>query len=403
MSITKALTIDKLPPADVDALKGPESVRRLLTGCWRWEPESRLSIGDCVEILQTPPVDVGGDGGPSASSPNPLRKDQSVPNDVAKVLTQVDRYRIEPSRLKFSKSNMIIGQGNYSRVLRARLKIGLFAHGDVAVKQVYVDKDRPLRNFSDELAVWTPLTHPNIVSLLGFCSVPEEHIAWLVTPYMVNGDVKNYLKRNKPPMQKRLQLAHDIAKGLEYLHTRKPPVIHRDVRATNCLVTNEGVAAITDFGLAKPYTLSLSDVSLKPAHGPVRWMAPERVDRSTRGNVMTDIWAWGCTALEVITGLPPYSQSEVDAALYYEIGTRQTPPANVDTIDAPPAIRELLSSCWEWEPDERPNITHCVTVLGVKTFQTHPMFFLKILCLKCRVQMEKHEKSVETRRVIHGL
>ncbi|KIM60731.1 hypothetical protein SCLCIDRAFT_123603 [Scleroderma citrinum Foug A] len=90
-----------------------------------------------------------------------------------------------------------------------------------------------------------------------------------------------------------------IASGLNYLHTRKPPICHGDLKGTNVLVSPDGYAVLADFGLSSLACSSLaSNMSTSFTGGTVRWMAPEVMkDPTAKATVEGDIWAFGMTAL----------------------------------------------------------------------------------------------------------
>lgn len=121
-----------------------------------------------------------------------------------------------------------------------------------------------------ELGLLRDLRHPNIVHFIGV-SIPKEPSSipvMICTELCANGDLFDYIRAvEHPPFLTMLEIMLGIAKGLEYLHTRTPAIIHRDLKSSNILVTAQGVAKINDFGLARVHPSPASLSSLTGATG----------------------------------------------------------------------------------------------------------------------------------------
>ena len=127
-----------------------------------------------------------------------------------------------------------------------------------------------------ELGLLRDLRHPNIVHFIGVSipAAPSEVPVTIVTELCANGDLFDYLRGvPHPPFLSMLEIMLGIAKGLEYLHTRTPSIIHRDIKSSNVLITAQGVAKINDFGLARVKTSTKSVI--RSLVGTVNWQAPE--------------------------------------------------------------------------------------------------------------------------------
>ena len=109
-----------------------------------------------------------------------------------------------------------------------------------------------------ELGLLRDLRHPNIVHFIGV-SIPKEPSSvpvMIVTELCANGDLFDYLRGvDHPPFLNMLEIMLGISRGLEYLHTHKPIIIHRDIKSSNVLITADGVAKLNDFGLARVSSL----------------------------------------------------------------------------------------------------------------------------------------------------
>ncbi|KAL6179753.1 hypothetical protein ACLB2K_046424 [Fragaria x ananassa] len=139
--------------------------------------------------------------------------------------------------------------------------------------------------------------------------------------------------------------SRQILQGLKYLHDRN--VIHRDIKCANILVHANGSVKLADFGLAK--TINMNDI--KSCKGTAYWMAPEVVNRKSRGyGLPADIWSLGCTVLEMLTGLVPYSNLEWMQALW-KIGKGE-PPLVPDSLSK--EAQDFIHLCLQVKPDNRP-------------------------------------------------
>jgi serine/threonine protein kinase len=152
-----------------------------------------------------------------------------------------------------------------------------------------------------ELAVLRDLRHPNIVNFIGV-SIPRQPSSVpvaIVTELCANGDLFDYLRGvPAPPFSAMLDIMLGIANGLNYLHTRTPAIIHRDMKSSNVLITSTGAAKINDFGLARVKTTTKSMiVSLV---GTVNWQAMELWVAKPRYSEKVDVYSTGLVFWEVL-------------------------------------------------------------------------------------------------------
>ncbi|KAF8896753.1 kinase-like domain-containing protein [Gymnopilus junonius] len=184
----------------------------------------------------------------------------------------------------------------------------------------------------------------------------------MVMQWYANGNAAEYLRKN--PDADRQQLILDVACGLAYLHTHKHPIVHADLKGNNVLITDDGRAAISDFGLSnvleelgRPTGYTLSN----PGIGPLRWLAPELMEHDEQPAMpASDVWSFGCTAYELLTGLIPYSHRHHDPQVVMDVQKRIKPfgpdiPKEFLQLDS--RIQSLLKSCWSFSPEERPIMT----------------------------------------------
>ncbi|KIO17628.1 hypothetical protein M407DRAFT_227816, partial [Tulasnella calospora MUT 4182] len=147
------------------------------------------------------------------------------------------------------------------------------------------------------------LRHPNVVELLGYYLSPSYEIAQIVSPYLINGNLREYLWGKPVGMAQLLGFVRDITAGLDYLHSYSPPIIHGDLRPANVLIDLHINAVLCDFGLASFVSGSGTSPGLVTSttlKGSPRYMSPELLmgDDCTH-SLESDVWAWGCTVFQV--------------------------------------------------------------------------------------------------------
>ncbi|KAG5267136.1 hypothetical protein AALO_G00218410 [Alosa alosa] len=196
------------------------------------------------------------------------------------------------------------------------------------------------------------LQHPNIVRFYDSWESPSKgrKCIVLVTELMTSGTLKTYLKRFKVMKIKVLRSwCRQILKGLHFLHTRLPPIIHRDLKCDNIFITGPtGSVKIGDLGLA---TLKRSSFA-KSVIGTPEFMAPEMYEEKYDESV--DVYAFGMCMLEMATSEYPYSECQNPAQIYRRV-TSGVKPGSFDKV-AIPEVKEIIEGCIRQNKDERYSI-----------------------------------------------
>ncbi|KAE9390761.1 kinase-like protein [Gymnopus androsaceus JB14] len=212
------------------------------------------------------------------------------------------------------------------------------------------------KQFCNEALLWRQLKHPNILPLLGVNAELFNPSFCLISPWMANKDILSYLKQN--PKHNRHKVLVEIAAGLSYLHSRDPPIIHGDIRGANILVSDDCRCCLADFGLAlvtaESRTWSIATTST--LKGAIRWMAPELIiqDPSTSSNHASgDVYAFGCTIVEILTLQLPFHDQRTDAAVLYSLMSGKRPSRPKD-VWCPDPIWALTTRCWTQDAAARP-------------------------------------------------
>ena len=245
-------------------------------------------------------------------------------NDIS--LKKIKHLQIRSSDLIFDKQ---IGSGTYGRVYKA-----IYHNVTVAVKILnkidedemnLFDQNRLYAEFRREVQFMSDLHDPHLIQLRGVASIPDFCV---VQEYCPVGDLHHYLfdfyKKNQfpPPLGYCLHIAYDISKGMEYLHSYNPPILHRDLKSPNVLLlqtvedfinpVNNAyynmavIAKITDFGLSSqcnlPYSSRIVDNPL--------WLAPEIMDGSSYTKKV-DVYSFGIILYELISCKIPFSEYNI--------------------------------------------------------------------------------------------
>ncbi|KAG6737933.1 hypothetical protein POTOM_059465 [Populus tomentosa] len=196
----------------------------------------------------------------------------------------------------------IIGEGGFGKVYLGNLKDGC----QVAVKLLSQSSRQGYKEFLAEVQLLMIVHHKNLVSLVGYCN-EHENMA-LVYEYMANGNLKEQLLENSTNMlswRERLQIAVDSAHGLEYLHNGcRPPIVHRDLKSSNILLTENLQAKIADFGLSKAFANEGDSHVITDAAGTPGYIDPEFQETGNL-NKKSDVYSFGILLCELITGQPP--------------------------------------------------------------------------------------------------
>ncbi|KAF2312022.1 hypothetical protein GH714_027776 [Hevea brasiliensis] len=230
--------------------------------------------------------------------PAPVQRLVSAFNDTpAEGACRFKFSEIEDATNKFEKK---IGSGGFGVVHYGRMRDGK----EIAVKVLTSNSYQGKREFSNEVTLLSRIHHRNLVQFFGFCQ--EEGRSMLVYEFMHNGTLKEHLygplTRGKSiNWIKRLEIAEDAAKGIEYLHTGcVPAIIHRDLKTSNILLDKHMRAKVSDFGLSKVAVDGASHVS-SIVRGTVGYLDPEYYI-SQQLTDKSDVYSFGVILLELMSG-----------------------------------------------------------------------------------------------------
>ncbi|GFY53851.1 tyrosine-protein kinase transmembrane receptor Ror2 [Trichonephila inaurata madagascariensis] len=284
--------------------------------------------------------------------------------------------------LEYPRNDIIyirdIGQGAFGRVFQAKAP-GLLKGEEftmVAVKMLKEEASEDLQtDFEREACLMSEFDHPNIVKLLGVCAVGKPMC--LLFEYMGKGDLNEFLRNCSPTnyivrtangdIYNDVRLTHmdllnvsrQIAAGMTYLSERK--FVHRDLATRNCLVSEDMVVKISDFGLSqKIYTANYYKGNDHDAI-PIRWMPLESI-LYNKFTVESDVWAYGVVLWEIFSFAlqPYYGLTHEEVVKYIKEGNVLQCPENT-----PIPIYQLMKACWNRKHSNRPSFKTIYKTLGI--------------------------------------
>ncbi|RDY00690.1 Serine/threonine-protein kinase HT1 [Mucuna pruriens] len=282
-------------------------------------------------------------------------------------------WEIDPSKLIIKS---VIAHGTFGKVHR-----GVYDTQDVAVKLLDWGEEgqrteaevASLRAaFTQEVAVWHKLDHPNVTKFIGATMGSSElqiqtdnglfgmssNVCCVVVEYLAGGNLKQYLiknRRRKLAFKVVIQLALDLARGLSYLHSQK--IVHRDVKTENMLLDKTRTVKIADFGVARVEASNPNDMTGET--GTLGYMAPEVLNGNPY-NRKCDVYSFGICLWEIYCCDMPYpdlSFSEITSAVVRQNLRPEMPRC------CPSSLANVMKKCWDATPDKRPEMDEVVSML----------------------------------------
>ncbi|OMO66488.1 hypothetical protein COLO4_30542 [Corchorus olitorius] len=244
----------------------------------------------------------------------------------------------------------IVGEGGFGKVYLGTLT----DNTPVAVKLLSQSSNQGCKEFRSEAQLLTIVHHRNLLSLIGYCD--EKGNMALIYEYMENGNLRQHLS------------------GLEYLHNGcKPPIVHRDLKSSNILLTENKQAKISDFGLSRIFTTeTATHISTRPA-GTFGYLDPE-YHVSGKLNKKSDVYSFGMILFELITGQPAVIRFQEERIHILEWMRPKVEEADIGSIVDPRLqgefdvnaawkFVEIAMSCAQSASTERPDMNFVLTEL----------------------------------------
>jgi ABC-type phosphate transport system substrate-binding protein len=281
-----------------------------------------------------------------------LLSDPLLANEVSLELSSNDRTRILYEDLTLEEQ---IGSGSFSEVYK-----GKWLGTSVAIKRMLVtkrdDSSDPIGDFVKETSIMNTMRHPNIVQYLG-ATVKSPHL-YIITEFCDKGDMQTILRDKdiKLTVTKTAEMALDAAKGMVYLHSSKPPILHRDLKSANLFVDKNWTVKVGDFGLSR-----VLDSREMTVCGTAETCAPEVLSKNSYTE-KADVFSFGIVLWEMLTREPLYPGMN-----FFELSSQVVNAGlrpNLTDHTFPEELSDLMQRCWDNEPTKRPGFDEVVDILN---------------------------------------
>jgi len=308
-------------------------------------------------------------GKPSRPRVGPLKQISPPPPPPLPVEDEAEAAgtapEIDEGDLEF---NEIVGKGSTAEVYR-----GMWFDREVAIKQIFPQSKGTAAmlkhqvSFARELEVLSKVEHENLVQFFGvsFSSPPR-----VVTEFCGGGTLFELLHINEDVelcWSQKLKSCSDIAKGMHYLHTFTPQIIHRDLKSLNLLLfqpvsstDDVPLVKISDFGTARMKDFDAEWQKMTKQAGTCHWMAPEVFQGSYDEKV--DVYSFSMVLFEIICEEVPFGDQD-GATVLQKSMNGDRPDWEDAPPDSPPTLVLLMIRCWAHEAVERPSFMDCLEVL----------------------------------------
>jgi len=249
-----------------------------------------------------------------------------------------------------------IGTGGMSDVYKAKChKLNRFVAIKVLKQEFSQDKNF-VSKFRIEAQSAAGLTHPNVVNVYDVGE--EDGIHYIVMELVEGITLKQYIqKKGKLSSKEAVSIAIQVAQGIEAAHNHH--IIHRDIKPQNIIISKEGKVKVTDFGIARAATTSTIN---SPAMGSVHYISPEQA-RGGYSDERSDIYSFGITLYEMLTGKVPFDGDSTVAVAVQHIQDQIIPPSQV-TDDIPISADKIFMKCTQKKTERRyQNVTDLISDL----------------------------------------
>lgn len=277
----------------------------------------------------------------------------------------------------------VIGRGKFGVVYKG---INVNTKQVVAIKVLNLDtQEDEVADVQQEIQFLTEFKNvPNVTHYYG--SFLNHTSLWIVMDYCAGGSIRTLLKSGTFEERFIGVILRELLFALQAVHSLG--TIHRDLKAANVLVTNEGNVRLCDFGVATKITSNA--LKRTTMAGTPYWMAPEVIREGDTYNFKADIWSLGITLFEIATGNPPYSDK--DASWAMQMISKLTPP-RLEGREYSAGLKEAVALCLDENPEERPSAEDLLKCKFVKAHRAQPTNILKELISKYLLWRDQNSKQ----------
>ncbi|KAL1827061.1 hypothetical protein ACET3Z_005473 [Daucus carota] len=331
---------------------------------------------DSIKINELPVIQAAAKPALPSSSPAGNGNWGSQEIDVGNIAAKTFTFRELASATKNFRQECLLGDGVFGKVYKGTLQSSGQA---VAVKRLDRNGMQGSKEFLVEVLMLSLLKHENLLDLVGYCADGDQRL--LVYNYMPLGSLDTHLfdvSQDKEPLDwtTRIKIAAGAAQGLEYLHDKaNPPIVYRDMRASNILLEDDYKPRLCDIGLAKFAQSGNPSCTPPRVMNTYGYCAPEYT-RTGQLTLKSDVYSFGVVLLELITGRramdptrPVDEQNLVSWAQPIFKNPQRFPEMADPLLKGKYSLKSLnqavgiAAMCLEEEPSVRPYITDVVAAL----------------------------------------
>ncbi|QRV98719.1 cytochrome P450 family protein [Ceratobasidium sp. AG-Ba] len=294
------------------------------------------------------------------------------------------QFRISP---KVVKKVLRISQNHFNDSKQEKGKVVLSAYREVLTSlisyDIYLTRSK---SFSKQTLAWSRLAHANVASLYS----PSPSTLSFYQDYYEKGDLYNYVKHGGSHLIC-YSIIEGILKGLAYLHSHNPAIVHGGLNTRKIYVTSDDKIKIGEFGLAESMANFSQRVPTVSFDGLARWTSPERIQLQAEGyektaSIQSDMWSFGCVLFEVLTGRLPYAKYKYDPKVIQRIVAREPPGdlAQVTLSSCTVTLQEVIRKCWA-EASQRASSVELLGLLSIKAVGLYGL----------RTEIVKHLKQAQ--------
>lgn len=252
-----------------------------------------------------------------------------------------------PARIGKYELQEFLG-GGMSHVYRAQdTVLGRTVAVKILTESGSADPETKAR-FLQEARMAGNFSHDNIINVFDFGE--EQGRPYIIMEFLRGETLKDAIKGSRTgDLQKKLDIALQLARALEYIHTKK--IVHRDIKPDNVHLDTAGRVKLMDFGIAKSQNVALTRVGF--TLGTPYYMAPEQV-LGQQVTTLVDVYAWGIMMFEMLTGMKPISGESIDKVFQQVLNE----PLNLEPLRArgvPDSLVDLIRRCTAKSALERPS------------------------------------------------
>jgi len=286
-------------------------------------------------------------------------------------------YYLDYNDLKYNLNDIIYFSDD------STLYKGKYFHNDVCIKEIkninYLS-EKELDIIQNEIDISLKLHHKNIINTLGYSFNSNYTKIFIISEYMKNKSLKSYIDSNKGniPLKQKLLFIFEISLAIEYMHTRKYKILHRDIKSSNILLDDNLHCKLCDFGMSKYYKNENATKSKNEegnnnsinnyqtnSQSTLFWMSPEYLCDGII-NEKSDIYSFGILIWEIfMEETNPYKNININDYILgnKEIVYNKRPIINDEYFKECPKIKELICLMWNNDYNKRPNIESILNLL----------------------------------------